>query len=88
MDRIDEPYQSFYFLLTLNYETSIFSINLIVDGSSNFTPYAPIIEQVKLTNEELKQIIKMQQKNIDQELKLLQQISNPDIHRSSPTNDS
>ena len=80
MDRID--------LLTLNYETSIFSINLIVDGNSNFTPYAPIIEQVKLTNEELKQIIKMQQKNIDQELKLLQQISNPDIRRSNPTNDS
>ena len=72
----------------MNYETLIFSINLIVDGNSNFTPYAPIIEQVKLTNEELKQIIKMQQKNIDQELKLLQQISNPDIHRSSPTNDS
>ena len=72
----------------MNYETLIFSINLIVDGNSNFTPYAPIIEQVKLTNEELKQIIKMQQKNIDQELKLLQQISNPDISRSNPTNDS
>ena len=64
------------------------SINCIVDGSSHFTPYAPIIEQVKLTNEELKQIIKMQQKNIDQELKLLQEISNPDTRRSNPTNDS
>ena len=72
----------------MNYETLMFSINCIVDGSSNFTPYAPIIEQVKLTNEELKQIIKMQQKNIDQELKLLQEISNPDIRRSNPTNDS
>ena len=72
----------------MNYETLIFSINLIVDGNSNFTPYAPIIEQVKLTNEELKQIIKMQQKNIDQELKLLQEISNPDSRRSNPTNDS
>ena len=72
----------------LHYETIIFSINFIVDGSSNFTPYAPIIEQVKLTNEELKQIIKMQQKNIDQELKLLQEISNPDSRRSNPTNDS
>ena len=84
MDRIDKP----YYLPNMNYETLIFSINLIVDGNSNFTPYAPIIEQVKLTNEELKQIIKMQQKNIDQELKLLQQISNPDIRRSNPTNDS
>ena len=80
MDRIIIP--------ELHYETIIFFINLITDGSSNFTPYAPIIEQVKLTNEELKQIIKMQQKNIDQELKLLQEISSPEIGRSKPTNDS
>jgi hypothetical protein len=59
---------------------------IFITGSSNdFSPYAPIIEQVKLTNEELKQIIKLQEKNIAQELKLLQQFSQPtESHHSQP----
>ena len=53
-----------------------------IGASNDFAAYRPIIEQVKLTNEELKQIIKMQQKNIAQELKLLQQFSIPESQRS------
>ncbi len=54
----------------------------IIGVSNDFTPYAPIIEQVKLKNQELKAIIRMQQKNIAQELKLLQQFSSTENHHS------
>ena len=49
-------------------------------ANEEFTPYAPIIEQVKLTNQELKEILKLHQKSIDQELQLLDQFSRSNIH--------
>ena len=66
--------------LFLKFQIIIFFITGV---SADFTPYAPIIEQVRLTNAELKEIIKLQEKNIAQELKLLQQFSQPNKSNQS-----
>ena len=54
--------------------------------SDDFTAYAPIIEQVKITAQELKEIVKLHQRSIDQELKLLDQFSRSTSHQPK-TND-
>ena len=62
---------------------------LVLGTNEEFTPYAPIIEQVKLTNQELKEVLKLEilhEKNIDQELKLLEQYSKASNYRPE-TND-
>ena len=59
---------------------------MVLGTNEEFTPYAPIIEQVKLTNQELKEVLKLQQKKIDQELKLLEQFSKASNYRPE-TND-